>query len=641
MKEAAGKQWIEKLRKRWIVFSFGRVLLISLTCALIASALLFQFYGVGTAGFLLPFVFVFLALSLYGKYWKISATSISRFIDLHFPDAEESSGLLLKPASELSFLEHLQAQKVNTVLAIKKQPLTPLRQLKIPFVFMLAGIAFSLFITHLPIKRSMSAVLCSSPKEAVAKVKENVPPQISSFELGITPPAYTGKTSRTQQQFTILAESGSRISWKINIAKGLKKLSFIFNDNEMIPLKAVNKERTSWFLSRMISHPGFYQVLLDDKRSDFYQIEVIPDQPVVIQIIRPAQHTTIDIGRPQQFNLGVVMNDDYGIADAYISATMASGKGEAVSFKEKKLSFNLRFGGQKQVKTNQLISLKELGMKPGDELYYYVSARDNRGQQSRSDMYFISIQDTTELMSMTGIDNGVNLVPEYFRSERQLIIDTEKLLKEESGLTDVEFKRRSNDLGIDQKMLRLRYGKFLGEEEESGGHDHADEHRGAEPEQFGNVQSIMDQYAHKHDNAEDATFFEPALKAQLKATLTEMWNAELRLRTYVPGEALPYEYKALRLLKDLQQKSRAYVAKTTVRTSPLKPEKRLTAELSDIKGGLTKSVFDTKGTSLPVLKQAIGSLENMKAGQPRTTRDVSALLAAQRELTAAAAVSPA
>src|ERR1700712_3403297 len=93
---------------------------------------------------------------------------------------------------------------------------------------------------------------------------------------------------------------------------------------------------------------------------------------------------------------------------------------------------------------------------------------------------------------------------------------------------------------------------------------------------------FQDAYTDKHDNAEDATFLEPAVKEQLKATLTEMWKAELQLRMYKPAEGLPFEYKALSLLKDLQQKSRAYVAKTSYKSPVLKAEKRLSGDLSKI-----------------------------------------------------------
>ena len=197
-------------------------------------------------------------------------------------------------------------------------------------------------------------------------------------------------------------------------------------------------------------------------------------------------------------------------------------------------------------------------------------------------------------------------------------------------------------------MLRLRYGKFLGEESEAsiGGEHEGAEHGGddhdhhEEPAAVGDVSAIMEQYAHKHDNAEDATFFEPQLKAQLKATLTEMWNAELRLRTYRPEQALPYEYKALRLLKDLQQKSRAYVAKTTFKTSKLKPEKRLTGELTEIKTGTNKSVVEVHDQANAALKQAIGVLENKKMSKGMAPRELNILLKAQDQLITHAAISP-
>src|SRR6185295_2228842 len=125
-----------------------------------------------------------------------------------------------------------------------------------------------------------------------------------------------------------------------------------------------------------------------------------------------------------------------------------------------------------------------------------------------------------------------------------------------------------------QKLLRLRYGKFLGEESVEGENGESFSKAGGAPGDFGNAAKVLDAFTDKHDNAEDATYFKPAIKQQLKATLTEMWNAELRLRTFKPQEALPYEYKALRLLKDLQQKSRAYVAKTGVHVTPLDLKKR-------------------------------------------------------------------
>lgn len=644
-----GKQWILKLQKRWIIFSAGRVLLLSLAAALLLSVLVWCFFQWPFISFLFFFLITFVLLSLNSKFWNITTQGVARFVDLHFTEVEESTALLLKPTAELSFLEQLQVRKVEDVLAARKQPSAPLYLLKMP-LFILAGVmVVSFLLLRMPLS-NLAGLPAAAPKGTTKTVKENIPVQITSFSVEITPPAYTARESRKQKQFSITAENGSRLQWQINTSKKLTRLALLFNDRELINLKNTDGSGQSWSFVRTLLKAGFYQVVVEGKKSDFYQLEIIADQPVQIRIVRPGQHSTIDVGRPQKVDMDILLQDDYGISDAYISATIASGKGEAVSFKEQKLSFNLNFAGKKQMRINKLINLRELGMNPGDELYYYISATDNHGQLSRSDMYFVSIQDTAELMSLVGIDNGVNLVPEYFRSERQIIIDTEKLLKEKSSITEAEFKQRSNDLGVDQKMLRLRYGKFLGEESETniGGdtgheaeHDDAAHKDNKSEGSTAAVEEIMDQYAHKHDNAEDATFFEPQLKAQLKATLTEMWNAELRLRTYKPEEALPFEYKALRLLKDLQQKSRAYVAKTAFKTSKLKMEKRLSAELTDIGGGLNKGKLQKADSKRSQLEQAIAIVENKGAKQPLSAQERFLLIQVQHALTDQASAAPA
>ena len=644
-----GKQWVLKLQKRWIIFSAGRVLLLSLAAALLLSVLVWCFFQWPFISFLFFFLITFVLLSLNSKFWNITTQEVARFVDLHFTEVEESTALLLKPTAELSFLEQLQVRKVEDVLAARKQPSAPLYLLKMP-LFILAGVmVVSFLLLRMPLS-NLAGLPVAAPKGTTKTVKENIPVQITSFSVEITPPAYTARESRKQKQFSITAENGSRLQWQINTSKKLTRLALLFNDRELINLKNTDGSGQSWSFVRTLLKAGFYQVVVEGKKSDFYQLEIIADQPVQIRIVRPGQHSTIDVGRPQKVDMDILLQDDYGISDAYISATIASGKGEAVSFKEQKLSFNLNFAGKKQMRINKLINLRELGMNPGDELYYYISATDNHGQLSRSDMYFVSIQDTAELMSLVGIDNGVNLVPEYFRSERQIIIDTEKLLKEKSSITEAEFKQRSNDLGVDQKMLRLRYGKFLGEESETniGGdtgheaeHDDAAHKDNKSEGSTAAVEEIMDQYAHKHDNAEDATFFEPQLKAQLKATLTEMWNAELRLRTYKPEEALPFEYKALRLLKDLQQKSRAYVAKTTFKTSKLKMEKRLSAELTDIGGGLNKGKLQKADSKRSQLEQAIAIVENKGAKQPLSAQERFLLNQVQHALTDQASAAPA
>jgi hypothetical protein len=98
----------------------------------------------------------------------------------------------------------------------------------------------------------------------------------------------------------------------------------------------------------------------------------------------------------------------------------------------------------------------KLGLEPGDELYFYVEALDNKtplANRARTETFFIALQDTaSQQLSVEG-GLGVDLMPEYFRSQRQIIIDSEKLLGDRKNISKHEFNSRSNELGYDQKCF--------------------------------------------------------------------------------------------------------------------------------------------------------------------------------------------
>ena len=637
-----GKGYIQRLKSRRILLLSLQGLAISLGVALLVGSSLHYFLGTGYWTYFSAFVLsagIFLAIH---PLWKINEQHIVRHLDSHFPELEESSGLLLKSSEQLGALQRLQAHKILPLLP-KKHIFNDLQLNNwISFACLMIGLSCYLFI---PPTRPRSAADQLEANNTNSHKEEKILPQISSYSVEITPPSYTGKSRRQQNQFYLKAELDAKVVWHIRTNKAIRHFRVFFNEVEKLSLKPLNQDSTLWSFSRQLDKQGFYQLELDGKKSDLYQIEVIPDYPVKINITQPKPQHTIDIGQPMGINIKAQLNDDYGITGAYISATMASGKGESVSFTEKRLQFETSFGNRKSIALQKSIDLRSLGMKPGDELYFFIQAQDNKGQLSRSDVYMVNIVDTAELMSMAGMASGVNLVPEYFRSQRQIILDTEKLLGERATLSTEDFNKRSNGLAIDQKLLRLRYGKFLGEENETsigGDHEDHDEHDGHDhgEEKFGDVQAIMDRYAHKHDIAEDATFFEPAIKQQLKAVLNEMWTSELKLRTYKPQEALPFEYKALRLLKDLQQKSRAYVAKTTVKTAALKNEKRLTGELDKIVEPRQSAQFESKDRSKEELQLLLSLLNLHQDGKAFTANDKALLQSAERQIIVAAASHP-
>jgi hypothetical protein len=120
-----------------------------------------------------------------------------------------------------------------------------------------------------------------------------------------------------------------------------------------------------------------------------------------------------------------------------------------------------------------------------------------------------------------------------------------------------------------------------------------------------------------------------------------MWKSEAKLRLYKPAEALQFAYNALRLLKDLQQKSRVYVAKTSSKTTPLQPkEKRLTGELDKIAQPTYQSDSKPENNGLASLRDALAVLEEMKMHTLQADK-LATLQQAGQHLVEAASVNPA
>jgi hypothetical protein len=630
---------LEGLHKKWKREGLLYCGLLALAVSLVLWEIMHLVWGWSWLAGLFVLVVVDGVLVMVFPIWRLGLADITVFLNGRLPELEDSCGLLLRPAAALNGLERLQVAKVEERFKTLEIPRPFRRRIRVAVGWLGLAVVVSGglgWMERLGWIGGRSVVSGATASSVAAKVAEPVVPGLKAATVRVVAPAYTGKVVREQYDLNIRAEVGAVVDWELVTNAGVDTVSFFVNDSVRWFLRPVDAGRTVWRLSKPALRPGFYQVKVGGVLSPLYKFELIPDEAPKIVIRRPKPYTNIDYGEPETIPLMVELRDDYGIVDASVMATLSSGKGEAVKFKEQELRWGANFGG-KAYDLSKVLDLPALGLKPGDELYFYCKARDNHGQETKTETYIIALADTAQLMSLQGMALATDVKPEFFRSERQIIIETEQLLAGKDTITATAFDNKSNDLGIDQKLLRLRYGKFLGEEAEEGGGAGLDTVSfGA----FGDATKILDVYTDKHDNAEDASFFEPGVKAHLKATLNEMWNAELRLRTFKPREALPYCYKALRLLKDLQQQSRAFVAKTGVKMTPLNPDKRLTGELGAIvpPGQQVKQVVGVSEEA--VLRSGLAVLDGMRWGMELTEGGRALLMQAQRRLGAEAAVRP-
>ena len=505
--------------------------------------------------------------------------------------------------------------------------------------------------------------------------------------LRVQPPAYTRQAAFAPVGASFRCPRESRVRWRVTVSRATSTAPVLELGARRLPLRPVPGDSTAFEREETLLTSTLYRLRLGAQVSEDYSIEVVPDQAPVIRVLSPKAYTLVEFGQPPRVTIDARLSDDYGLTRARLVATVAQGEGEAVKFREVVTDLSGALRGQPATATlRPVLNLPALGLTYGDEVYFYLQAWDNHQHLTRSDTYLVQWEDTTVQESTLDASLGVSTAPAYFRSQRQIIIDTEKLLAEQSKLPAATVQERANGIGVDQKMLRMRYGKFLGEEsdESIGGATRPDEAEAAaeaEPPGMGSVVAedhtepeptpaethsandghdhghdapvpvgqsayeartaeLMEPYIHRHDDAETADFLEPAVKAKLQAVLSEMWEAELRLRTGRLREARPYEYRALRLLKEVQQQTRAYVKKAGF-TPPPMPEAttRLTGDLAGATAPRRQRQRPAPAAQ-PTVRAALRVLAQLRGAKPAPAGAATVLEQAGPELSRAALSQP-
>jgi hypothetical protein len=551
-----------------------------------------------------------------------------RHLDRCLPGMEDSAELLLSEPGALAGLPRLQRARVlerleqtPTAVLTGTLPWTAVRRAG-------AGLAAAAVLAlgvlfAWPAAPGRTAAVRSQPSTVAAESTPGQAPRgpaIESIEIRIAPPEYTGLRPRTVRGPTVAgldvqAEAGSLLTWTVTTSGPVTALTLELGDSSRA--LATRPRQTGTFGGFLrVTEPAIYRLVLAPDTaapvySAFARLSVIPDRPPEVRLVEPRPTVEIAFEALGPLSIEAEARDDYGLGEAALVATLATGSGEQVRFREERWGFDSRtpLADGTGVRLLRRLDLATLELEPGAELFYAVEVTDNRRpvpQMARSATQRIRVPGGRGASVALGEGLAIRPVPEYFRSQRQIILDTEALLADRSNLTDDEFAYRSSLIGFDQSALRQRYGTLLGlevENEGAGGEatspdetghvgGDAEHGHGAEPipnpfEDAPASGRLIDvapaELVHMHDSAEVSTFFTSAVRDTLRACLAAMWEAERRLRVAEAAAALPHENEALELLKQAQQAARVYVKRVGFEPPPLDPEgQRLSGDLDKI-----------------------------------------------------------
>ncbi|UOS99275.1 DUF4175 domain-containing protein [Xanthomonas arboricola] len=566
-------------------------------------------------------------------------------------DLEDSSDLLFAPAGQLGPLQALQRQRLEQRLRSTPRDLRPAWPWRRAWAWGLPGLLACAAVLLWP--HPAHRPTAGNDRIAAASAGTGAP-TLGQARLHSTPPAYTGLPPAPLPGLDARVPTGTRLHWQLQVNPAPRSVALRLSDGRRIAL-ARQGSTDRWQGQWVAERASLYRILIDGAPADrqLHRLDVLPDRPPQVRVLAPEQSLVLWTPSSGGWTLRFEASDDYAVAaSAELRLTLAQGSGENITFKTQRRTL----GGNGPARLrgfSTTLQPQALGMAAGDDLIAQLIVHDTRQpgpQEGRSASVILRWPPPEQTMA-AGLEASVKqTLPAYFRSQRQIIIDAEALLKEKPRLDPATYLKRADAIGVDQRLLRLRYGQFLGEESEGApqgpptadeaptsdapaedlptadmptadapatpaapapardehghdAHDHAAEsgaaalddhdhaHGDGAPERggFGQAQDVLSEFGHTHDHAEAATLLDPQTRALLRAALDQMWQSEGELRQGHPERALPFANKALGFIKQVQQAERIYLARVGTQLPPIDPGRRLSGDragLGDRAAGL-------------------------------------------------------
>ena len=486
------------------------------------------------------------------------------WLDADVPELEDSSALLVDADTPLARLQRgrllariAERLDARTVRAIVR------RHVDMGLSWLAPWLVFAAIVWYFG--QQGSAAQPVAPGAAAPVARAAVVPQLTVTAI---PPSYTGLARSEGAPRHLELPEGSKLTWCLkNLDAGQTILELSDGRTLNVGDKCAELAATESLFWRW--------------RGARYTLKVTPDAPPQITVSQPTQMIQELKPEAKSAAMALTVRDDYAVRRATLHLTLARGSGENIKFTDSEMPIPASKDPRVRNWAKQW-TLAELGMEPGDELYFFVRAVDNaaRPHTVQSPTYTLRLpapeqeeEEQTSAMPML-------VKPQSLRSQRQIIIDTEQLIADMKAtrMNAGEVRERSEAIAADQAQLRRRYGQFLGEESTLFGgeeeHDDHDDH--AAP---GKPQDVLHEFGHAHDEAENATMYDEGTKKILRRALVAMWDAEKALRAITPKTALAPELKALEAIKELQQADRIYLHKTAFVPPPIKEEIRMTGDV--------------------------------------------------------------
>ncbi len=615
-------------------------------------------------------------LGFLPRYRTLSPAAFAEHLDRRFPSLEESTRLVLALPDALGPLQALQRHRVLDALpaALADQQTWLPAALRGATLAVLAG-AGAVVLLAAPLRGILDATVSVVTGEQDVRTADDL---LASVEVHIEPPAYTGLDARVSDSLDLELPEGSTVRWRLAL-RSAGAYALLIGDDERLPL-AVDDDG-AYTAETRIDRTSLYRIIEEASGSDasldgIYTLSVTLDRPPRLRIVDP-DTSVLEVERDgtPRFTSEVIVRDDFGVGNVEIRASVAKGSGEGVKFRDEAFDFDSASdddaGDAPGKRLERSWNLEALGMEPGDEVYFFVVAEDNRKpepNEARSDTVVVRWLDEAPPPVMAG-DIAISVMPDYYKSQRQIIIETEQLIADRDLLEPETFDATSRALGDAQAELRNRYGQYLGDEfgesadgevelpdmaaefeahddhehHEHDGHDHGDhDDVGASAAAtFGDGTALVAQFTHTHEASDIGPVSARNPVGLLKRSVAAMWDSELHLRLSDPSTALPFQYEALNYYNRAREADRIYTRRLGFEPPPVSEDRRLTGDIRDVESQRVEASGAQTAADKHLFRALFERLSTRAPDQPFDAEEIDLLQRAASRLQAQSAERPA
>jgi hypothetical protein len=200
------------------------------------------------------------------------------------------------------------------------------------------------------------------------------PLYIEKLTFRVQYPAHTGLGEDVLSGRQLVVPAGTEVWIKGRASEPLEAVTWEFSDT--IPFEREARDFNGRFTVRE-SGTAFLHLEAREELREPIRIYSIPDLAPLVDLFYPGANVNLPHG--MKLDIGIRCSDDYGLSEGTFVYEYDQENTQSVALKRGAFEDTVYF----------VWDLSLLGMLPGDEVSYYVSIKDNGGQETKSNTYHV------------------------------------------------------------------------------------------------------------------------------------------------------------------------------------------------------------------------------------------------------------